>query len=132
MAATLRPLATSWTRGKTKITGRSLFMSGVVLTLFPYRDTTGTGSFPGEPTESGRATSGVAYGDEPTSGYASQVTGGTGTTALAEGRSSQPIEHSGAGGTDSGTMPGVSQHSGGGFGSVENTSEERNQYSRGV
>ena len=47
--------------------------------------TTGTGSAPNYPTDAGQATGGSRYDDAPKSGYASQVTGGTGTTALASG-----------------------------------------------
>ena len=58
----------------------------------------GSGSAVNYPTEEGHATANSSYAGAPSGGYASQVTGGTGTTALTIGGSGEPVDTSTGGG----------------------------------
>jgi hypothetical protein len=58
-----------------------------------------SGSAVNYPTEEGHATANSSYAGAPSGGYASQVTGGTGTTALAMGGSGEPVDTRPAEGT---------------------------------
>ena len=57
-----------------------------------------SGSEVSYPTEEGHAAANSSYAGVPSGGYASQVTGGTGTTALATGGSGEHVDTSTGGG----------------------------------
>jgi hypothetical protein len=59
-----------------------------------------TGSAPNYPTAEGQATGGTTYAEPPSTGHASEVTGGTGTTALASGSAGEPLGQGGLTGTE--------------------------------
>lgn len=66
-----------------------------------------SGSAVNYPTGEAHATANSSYAEAPSGGYASQVTGGTGTTALATGGSGEPVDTSTGGGNLTGHQHGI-------------------------
>ena len=66
-----------------------------------------SGSAVNYPAGEGHGTANSSYAEAPSGGYASQVTGGTGTTALATGGPSEPVDTNTGGGNLTGHQHGI-------------------------